>query len=252
MPTSAAQVPMVLQDQIALVSGASGGLGSAIAAALSERGVQLCLVGRNLGKLAGLRSQLLGSSGHVYHRSTDLTREDEIEALRDFVERQFGRLDILVHCAGSIEHGKLESTPISSMDRQYLANVRGPLLLTQAVLPLLKKPCGQVIFINSSLGITTRAATGHFAATQHAFKALADSLREEVNTEGIRVTSIFTGRTATPRIQSLHASENCPYQPELLLQPADVASVVVNALSLPWSAEVTNITIRPMRKSSGP
>src|ERR1700745_2127231 len=107
MPTSAAQVPMVLQDQIALVSGASGGLGSAIAAALSERGVQLCLVGRNLGKLAGLRAQLPGNSSHVYNRSTDLTKEDEIEALRDFVEKQFGRLDILVHCAGSIEHGRL-------------------------------------------------------------------------------------------------------------------------------------------------
>jgi NADP-dependent 3-hydroxy acid dehydrogenase YdfG len=252
MQTSAMQVPMVWQDQIALVSGASGGLGGAIAIALSERGVQLCLVGRNLGRLAALRSQLLGNSGHVYHRSTDLTKEDEIEALRDFVERQFGRLDILVHCSGSIEHGRLESTPISAMDRQYLANVRGPLMLTQAVLPLLKKPCGQVIFINSSLGITTRAATGYYAATQHASKALADSLREEVNTEGIRVTSIFTGRTATPRIQSLHASANWPYQPELLLQPSDVASVVVNALSLPWSAEVTNITIRPMRKSSGP
>lgn len=243
---------MVLQDQIALVSGASGGLGGAIAMALSERGVQLCLVGRNLGRLASLRSQLLGSSSHVYNRSTDLTKEDEIEALREFVDRQFGRLDILVHCAGAIEHGKIECTPISSMDRQYLANVRGPLMLTQAVLPLLKKPCGQVIFINSSLGISTRGATGYFAATQHAFRALADSLREEVNSEDIRVTSIFTGRTATPRIQSLHASENYPYQPELLLQPADVASVVVNAVSLPWSAEVTNITIRPMRKSTGP
>ena len=243
---------MILQGQIALVSGASGGIGGAIAAALSERGVQLCLVGRNLSKLEGLRSQLLGNSGHVYSRSTDLTKEDEVKALRDFVEKQFGRLDILVHCAGAIEHGKLESTPICAMDRQYLANVRGPVMLTQAVLPLLKKPCGQVIFINSSLGITTRAATGYFAATQHAFKALADSLREEVNIEGIRVTSIFTGRTATPRIQSLHASANWPYQPELLLQPSDVASVVVNALSLPWSAEVTNITIRPMRKSSGP
>jgi NADP-dependent 3-hydroxy acid dehydrogenase YdfG len=138
-----------------------------------------------------------------------------------------------------------------SLDRQYAANVRGPLLLTQILLPLLKKPCGQVVFINSSRGLMASANTGHFSATQHAFKAIADSLRDEVNAESIRVLSVFTGRTATPRIQVLHANEERPYQPELLLQPADVASVVLNALSLPWTAEVTNISIRPMYKLAG-
>ena len=240
---------MILKDQIALVSGASGGLGGAIATALAERGVRLCLVGRDQAKLAAVRSQLLADSPYIYCQSTDLTKDNEIEQLGQFVRDQFERLDILVHCAGAIAHGKLESTPISALDRQYVANVRGPLLLTQTLLPLLKKPCGQVVFINSSLGITTRAGTGCFAATQHAFKAIADSLREEVNNESVRVLSVFTGRTATPRIQALHADEGRPYHPELLLQPADVACVVLNALSLPWTAEVTNITIRPMRKS---
>jgi NADP-dependent 3-hydroxy acid dehydrogenase YdfG len=117
------------------------------------------------------------------------------------------------------------------------------------LLPSLKQPRGQVVFINSSLGISTRAGAGYFAATQHAFKALADSLREEVNTKGVRVMSVFTGRTATPRIQALSADEGRPYDPERLLQPADVASVVLNAVSIPWTAEVTNITIRPMLKS---
>jgi NADP-dependent 3-hydroxy acid dehydrogenase YdfG len=243
---------MILKDQIALVSGASGGIGTAIAAALAGEGVSLCLTGRDKDKLATVRSRLLTTSSDVYCRPTDLTKDDEIERLAQFVTDQFGRLDILVHCAGAIRHGKLESTPISSLDLQYLANVRGPLVMTQMLLPLLKRPCGQVVFINSSLGITTRAGTGHFAATQHAFKAIADSLREEVNNECVRVLSVFTGRTATPRIQTLHAEQDRPYHPEMLLQPEDVASVVLNALSLPWTAEVTNISIRPMRKSSGP
>ena len=240
---------MTLKDHIALVSGASGGIGGAIAADLAECGVQLCLVGRDQGKLTAVRSQVLSNSPQVCCKSTDLTKDHEIEALGQFVRDQFGRLDILVHCAGSIGHGRLESTPISSLDAQYRANVRGPLLLTQALLPLLKKPRGQVVFINSSLGISTRAGTGYFAATQHAFRALADSLREEVNTECVRVMNVFTGRTATPRIQALDTGEGRSYHPELLLQPADVASVVLNALSLPWTAEVTNITIRPMQKS---
>jgi NADP-dependent 3-hydroxy acid dehydrogenase YdfG len=240
---------MILNEQIALVSGASGGIGSAIAASLADCGVQVCLVGRNQEKLTDVRSRLLRKSAQVFCRSTDLTNDREIEGLGRFVEERFGRLDILVHSAGDIEHGKLDSTPISCLDRQYAANVRGPLLLTQVLLPYLRKPRGQVIFINSSLGLNSGATTGYFGATQHAFKALADSLRDEVNTEGIRVTSVFTGRTATPRIQALHAKEGQPYRPELLLQPGDVASVVLNALSLPWTAEVTNITIRPMQKS---
>ena len=125
----------------------------------------------------------------------------------------------------------------------------GLTISTQRLLPLLKKPRGQVVFINSSAGLTARANTGQFSATQHAFKALADALRDEVNADGVRVLSVFPGRTATPRIESLHDKEGRPYQPGLLLQPEDVASVVTNALALPWTAEVTNISIRPMQKS---
>jgi NADP-dependent 3-hydroxy acid dehydrogenase YdfG len=238
-----------LKEQIALITGASGGIGSAIASKLAERSVWLCLTGRNQGKLDAMASRFHATTSRVDCRPTDLTSDSEIEALVRFVADEFGRLDILVHCAGAIGHGKLESTPIASLDRQYAANLRGPLMLTQMLLPLLSKPRGQIVFINSSAGLTARANTGHFSATQHAFKAIADSLREEINSDGIRVLSVFPGRTATSRIEAFHAEEGRPYQPALLLQPADVASVVLNALSLPWTAEVTNISIRPMQKS---
>lgn len=76
------------------------------------------------------------------------------------------------------------------------------------------------MFINSSLGITTRAGTGYYAATQHAFKAIVDSLREEVNNHNVRVLSVFTERTATPGIQTLDVDEVENYRPGLLLQPA--------------------------------
>jgi NADP-dependent 3-hydroxy acid dehydrogenase YdfG len=239
-----------LKDQIALVTGASGGIGSAIASTLAERSAWLCLTGRDGSKLEAVASQVSGTSPRVECRPADLTKDGEIESLVRYVIDQFGRLDILVHCAGAIGHGKLESTPVADLDRQYLANVRGPLMLTQMLLPLLKKPRGQIVFINSSVGLTGRANTGHFSATQHAFKAIADTLRDEVNSQDIRVLSVFPGRTATPRIEALQAKEGRDYQPELLLQPADVASVVLNALGLPWTAEVTNISIRPMRKPS--
>jgi NADP-dependent 3-hydroxy acid dehydrogenase YdfG len=241
-----------LKDQIAVVTGASGGIGSAIVWALAAREVSLCLTGRDQPKLNALASSVAAALPpiHSHSRPMDLTNDREIENFVQFVHDQFGRLDILVHCAGVIRHGSLASTPIASLDQQYAANLRGPLLLTQMLVPFLQKPCGQVVFINSSLGLTARAKTGHFSATQHAFKAIADSLREELNQENVRVLSVFTGRTATPRIQTLDASEGRSYRPDLLLQPADVASVVLNALSLPWTAEVTNIHIRPMQKST--
>ena len=139
---------------------------------------------------------------------------------------------------------------MSALDRLYQANVHGPMMLTQKLLPLLSKPRGQIVFINSIAWCSTaRPNVGYFSATQHALKALTDTLRDEVNVDGIRVLSIYPGRTATPRIQALHVIEGRPYQPEYLLQPDDIASVVLNAVTLPWTAEVTDISLRPMQKS---
>jgi NADP-dependent 3-hydroxy acid dehydrogenase YdfG len=117
------------------------------------------------------------------------------------------------------------------------------------MLPLLKSSRGQIVFINSSAGLAARPNAGQFSATQHALKALADSTRAEVNEHGIRVLSVYPGRTATSRQAALYASTGSQYRPELLLQPEDIASVILNAITLPRTAEVTDITIRPLQKS---
>lgn len=239
----------LFQDQVAVVTGASGGIGGAIATALAQGGALVYLVGRDANKLESLAKRLLDTGAQVQPAPMDLTRDEDIVQLASHIAQQHGRLDILVHSAGAIAHGKLEETSIGTLDQLYNANVRGPYLLTQKLLPMLKKPRGQVAFINSSVGLTARAGAGQFSATQHAFKALADALRDEVNGDSVRVLSVFPGRTATPRIEALHAKEGRPYQPEVLLQPEDIASVVAHTLALPWTAEVTNISIRPMMKS---
>lgn len=238
-------------DQIAVVTGASGGIGGAIAAALAQGGATVCAVGRDQTKLDAFASSVraASSSARVEPRQMDLTRDDSIAALVGHVTQTYRRLDILVHCAGAIDHGKVAEASVETFDRLYAANVHGPYLLTQKLLPLLKQPRGQIVFINSSVGLNAPANGGQFSATQHAFKAIADALRQEVNADSVRVLSVFPGRTATPRIKALHAKEGRPYQPELLMQPEDVASVVLNSLALPWTAEVTNIQIRPMMKS---
>jgi len=158
-------------------------------------------------------------------------------------------VDVLVHCAGVIAQGKLQNAPVQDFDLQYRANVRAPYLLTQTLLPMLKLGPGQIVFINSSVGLKARAGVSQFAATQHALKAITDSLREEVNPDGIRVLSVFPGRTATPRQANIFQIEGREYRPELLLQPEDIATVVINALNLPRTAEVTDIHLRPLLKS---
>ena len=116
------------------------------------------------------------------------------------------------------------------------------------MLPLLQKSAGQIVFINSSAGLRSAATVGQFSATQHAFRSIADSLRDEVNALGIRVLSVYPGRTATPRIAKLFEKEGRTYQQDLLMQPED-EEMLTHSLRLPRTAEVTDISIRPMQKS---
>lgn len=236
-----------LAGQIALVTGAGGGIGRALAQALAAEGATVCLVGRR-SEVLEETARLCGSAD-VRARPTDLTKEDQTDALTRELARDFGRVDVLVHCAGVISHGTIKDSAVESLDAQYEANVRAPYRLTQRLLPLLLKGPGQVVFINSSVVTGPRAGVSQFAATQHALRGITDTLRQEVNDDGIRVLSVFPGRTATSRQEGLHAREGKQYRPELLLQPKEIATMVVAALTLPRTAEVTDISIRPMLKS---
>jgi NADP-dependent 3-hydroxy acid dehydrogenase YdfG len=105
------------------------------------------------------------------------------------------------------------------------------------------------VFINSSSGIVAKPTSAQYDSTKHALKAIADSLRSEINVDGVRVLSVYLGRTASKMQERICKMERKPYRPELLLQPSDVASVILNALGLPRTAEVTDIHIRPMIKT---
>lgn len=239
----------LLQDRVAIVTGASSGIGKAIGLALAALGARPCLVGRNSQRLEEVAQLARKNSWSARSYRADLLSETEIRSLVADVVRDQGGIDILVNCAGSIHHSRHANASVSELDALYGANVRGPYLLTQLALPFLRVGPGQIVFINSSSGLKARADAGQFAATQHALRAVADSLRDEVNSDGIRVLSVFPGRTATPRTEELFRKEGKTYRPELLMQPQDVAAMVIHALSLPRTAEVTDISIRPLYKS---
>jgi len=238
----------ILHGHIAVVTGAGSGVGQAIACALATHGATLCLVGRNLSALEDTASRINNANVTASCYPTDLAHDEQIQALAEQLQKERDAVDILVHSAGVYAMGRLEATPVTELDRQYRTNARGPYLLTQALLPLLRRRQGQVVFINSSVALTARGQMAPYAATKHALKAIADSFRDEVNAEGLRVLSVYLGRTASPMQAKIHAMEGRAYNPEYLLQPSDVAAVVLNALCLPRTAEVTDIHIRPMRK----
>jgi short-subunit dehydrogenase len=240
---------MIGRELNAVIIGASSGIGRAIAIAIAGLGSSVCLVGRDSARLESVAQAARATACSVLVHAADLTIDSNINCLSQRLTQEFAAVDALVHCAGAYTTGSIEKTPVQQLDVLYRTNVRLPYALTQALLPLLKIRQGQIVFINSSQGLQARANTGLFASTQHALKAMADSLRQEINAEGIRVLSVYPGRTATPRMKALYENEGRLYRPELLLQPEDVAQVIMHALQLPRTAEITNLEVRPLVKS---
>lgn len=237
-----------LKNQVAVITGASSGIGKSIALELAEQEVILCLLGRDLKSLQAVAEIAKQTTKHVHCFKVDLTTDQDIINFSKSIAELFKGVDILVHCAGIISIGPLASASAEDFDLQYKINVRGPYVLTQFLLPMLKSQQGQVVFINSSAVFGTQARLSQYAATKHALKAVADSFRQEVNADGIRVLSVYPGRTASPMQKSVFKAEGKTYNPEILMQPSDLAMMVIAALQLPKSAEVTDIHLRPMKK----
>jgi short-subunit dehydrogenase len=236
-----------LGGKSALVTGASSGIGRGIARTLGRAGMRLVLVGRDAGRLAAVAEECRADgAADARTVAADLATPEGVAAAG---AAGAVALDVLVHSAGYYARGSVEEMPAEELDRHYAANLRGPYELTRRLLPALKSRCGDIVFVNSTQGLAASPGVGQFAATQHAFKALADALRGEVNEAGVRVLTVFCGRTATPRQEGIYAREGRAYAPEKLMQPEDVAAAVLAALALPRTAEITSIAMRPLIKS---
>jgi len=236
------------KDQVAVVTGAGSGIGKAVALSLAGRGATVCLVGRRLKELETIAAADRATSLALLPYQADLTRDEELNQLVTQLQADFRCIDILIHSAGVFSRGPVARASVTDFDLQYRTNVLAPYALTQALLPMLPLQRGQIVFINSTAGLLARENVSQYAATKHALKAIADSLREEVNQDGIRVLSVYLGRTATPLQATVHAMENKTYCPESLIQADDVAAIIISALSLPRTAEVTEIRMRPLKR----
>jgi NADP-dependent 3-hydroxy acid dehydrogenase YdfG len=231
-----------LAGTVALVAGAGGGIGGAIARALAAAGAETWLLGRSR---AALEETAQACAGRAHVRPADLTAPDEVRALA----AEVGRVDVLVYAAGVAAHGAIVEAPVVQLEEQLDVNVVAFARLVQALLPALRESRGQIVVTNSSAATGPRPGAGYYAASKQALRALVDALRGEVNADGVRVLAVFPGRTATSLQARLYEAEGREYRPELLLQPEDLATMVVAALSLPRTAEVTELHIRPALKS---
>jgi NADP-dependent 3-hydroxy acid dehydrogenase YdfG len=230
-----------LTGAVAVVTGASSGIGRATAVAIAEAGARTVLVARRQAELE--RTAKLASTARV--EPVDITNDRAVLELARRLSSDPGRVDVLVHAAGRIALGPLAEAPVTDLDGQFAVNVRAPYLLTQALLPALVAARGTVVFVNSTAGRAAGPGASQYAATKYALRGLADALRAEVNASGVRVLTLFPGRTATPMQRSIHEHEDRAYRPERLLQPTDVANALVAALALPDTAEITEMAIRP-------
>lgn len=239
--------PTLWPARNAVVTGASGGIGRAIALELGRRGFLVHLVGRDRSRLDETAAQI-GNCGQARCYAADLGDRSELSALANQLADVLDGLDLLVHSAGAFVSGRFETLPVHDFDRLYSVNVRAPFIVTQRLLPHLKRRSGQVVFINSSAALQPSPMNAAYAASKRALCGLAEALRAEVNTDDVRVLSVFPGRTATQMQQDIHLREGKTYVPANLLQPDDIALAVLNAIELPRTAELTDLNIRPMRK----
>jgi NAD(P)-dependent dehydrogenase (short-subunit alcohol dehydrogenase family) len=223
-----------------LITGAGSGIGAAVARRLHDRGDEVVMLARDAGRARELAARFPGASTLV----GDLSQPGRLSWA--FSKQHLPkRVDSIVHVAGVVDLGRVADLPPTLWEQQLAVNLVGPAELTRLLLPVLRVSRGQVLFVNSGAGLRADAEWGAYAASKHGLKALADALRAEEAEHGVRVTSIFPGRTATPMQERVHQQEGAEYVPERFIDPESVATTIVTALDLPRDAQITDLSVRP-------
>ncbi|WP_405805898.1 SDR family oxidoreductase [Streptomyces sp. NBC_00210] len=225
-----------------LITGAGSGIGAAVTRRLHERGDELILLARDAGRAKELAAQYEGARTLV----ADLSDPDRISRSLG-MQPMPDHLDSLLHIAGIVDLGPIAELRPRTWHQQLNANLISPAELTRLFLPQLRASQGHVLFVNSGAGLKAHAEWGAYAASKHGLKALADSLREEEHPGGVRVTSVYPGRTASPMQAKVHSQEGKEYDASHWISPESVAMTILTALDLPRDAEINDLTVRPGR-----
>jgi short-subunit dehydrogenase len=221
-----------------LVTGASSGIGAAVARALHDRGDDLVLLARNDARAAELAAAFPGCTTIV----ADLADPDAVGRLSGLP----ARLDSVLHVAGVVELSPVADLATGQLREQLDVNLVSPTVLTRLSLPAVRAARGIVMFVNSAAGLAVGTSWAAYGASKYGLRALADALRAEEQANGVRVTTVFPSRTATPMQEKVHAQEGGTYDSSKWISPETVAATILHVLDVPRDATVPEVVIRPL------
>lgn len=236
---------MPLQDAIAMITGASRGLGRAIALKLASAGVRVAVCARNGSELDDLVEIIQNNGGQAMRGIVDVSDYEEVEAFLGAIRRQWGCLDILINNAGLGWYKPFEDYSLEDLDRVIDVNLKGVIYATRAVLPdMTAKGYGQILNIASDLSRRPLANMGAYVAAKHGVLGFSSSMARELKAKNIKVMCL------NPGIIDTHFGDSEPGDREetWAMQPENVADVVVQMLSQPQYMLLDEVTLHPMHQ----
>lgn len=246
----AANTPATLQSKVALVTGASSGIGSAIARTLAANGAAVVVAARRRPLLDELVDEIEANGGSALAVELDVTDEAACRSAVEQCVKQFGALDILVNNAGIMLLGPIENADTEDWRRMINTDVLGVMYMTHAALEPLLRSNGTIVQLSSVDSRITGPLTGVYNASKSAVNAFSESLRQEVTTRGVRVVVIEPGATETDLASHItHATTRdavAKFAAAMrLLKPEDVAAATLYAVTQPSHVAVNEVLLRP-------
>jgi len=229
-----------LEGRVAIITGATSGIGAALARALAARGMRLVLTGRREDRLAQLAA--------VRVVAGDITDPDLPQALVDAALETFGRLDVACNNAGLLEFGPIDAIDLDRMARMVRVNVEAAYRVAYTVLRHFKvQNHGHLVNTSSIAGTKVRPTIGAYAGTKHAIEALAQALRLELAETDVRVSNIQPGVVSTEIFEHLPAEAHPGKQQGVRQQltPEDIARCVVFILEQPAHVHIPTLLVKP-------
>ena len=236
----------LLKDKVAVVTGASRGIGEATALTLAQAGADVVVTARNGDELAALAERLARMEVAALPVAADLTREEDVDRLRDAALARFGRVDILVNNAGVGKYGPLASLSAADYDWMMNTNMRSSFLCTSAFLPeMLARRQGWVVFVSSVAGLKGLPNESVYCATKFAQIGFAQALDYETREQGVKVSVVAPGGVGT---HFAFGTGRTPGDPMLdaMMDAKDVAEAVLFSVTQPPKVRVFLIGMRPM------
>lgn len=236
---------MDLRDKVAVVTGASSGIGLAFSKALVEKGAQVFGLARREERLNEVRAQL----GDRFHPvRCDVSKDDHVRAAFETVVRDGGRIDVLINNAGLGKFGRVEELSLDDWDVQVATNLRGVFLCTRAAVPAMKRQNaeagfgGHIVNIASIAGLLGNPNLGAYNASKFGVRGFSEAMMKELRQDGIKVTCVYPGSIDTD-FSSVSGSSGSPNA----MTPDDITSTVVHILETADNYLISEVVMRPLR-----